>query len=60
MLDRWYFPSFMGQAALTCFDALDDRPENHLGIMLHAKRYLKVRWPRVIRDKRSGFGPNPF
>jgi HD-like signal output (HDOD) protein len=42
MLDRWYFPSFMGQAALTCFDALDDRPENHLGIMLRISNYLAV------------------
>lgn len=43
MLDRWYFPSFMGQAVLGCFNALDDRPENHLGIMLRISNYLAAR-----------------
>lgn len=43
MLDRWYFPSFMGQAVLGCFDALDDRPENHLGIMLRIGNFLAAR-----------------
>lgn len=40
MLDRWYFPHFMGQAVLTCFEVLDARPENHLGIMLRLSNYL--------------------
>ncbi len=40
MLDHWYFPTFMGQAVLGCFDALEDRPENHLGILLRIGTHL--------------------
>lgn len=43
MLDRWYFPAFMGQAVVDCFNALDDSPENHLGIMLRIGNHVAAR-----------------